>query len=89
MKNTNTILKTKRKSVVNKLASGRALSTFATWLCGAPLRAFAKPNGGVRPIVVGEIIRRLVSKCPVARVKQSAQPLLAPLNMGVVMQGDA
>jgi hypothetical protein len=76
-------------SAVNKLASGRAPSSFATWLCGAPLTALAKPNGGVRPIAVGEVIRRLVAKCLMARVKQSAQALLAPLQMGVAVQGGA
>jgi hypothetical protein len=69
-------------SLVNKLASGRAPSSFATYLCGAPLTALAKPNGGLRPIAVGEVIRRLVAKCLMARVKQSAQLLLAPLQNG-------
>jgi hypothetical protein len=74
-------------SLVNKLPSGQTPSTFATWLCGAPLTALAKPNGGVRPIAVGEVIRRLVANCLMARVKQSAQELLAPLQMGVAVQG--
>jgi hypothetical protein len=68
-------------SLVNTLVSGRAPSTFATWLCGAPLTALAKPNGSVRPIAAGEVRRRLVAKCLMARVKQSAQALLAPLQM--------
>jgi hypothetical protein len=71
-------------SLVNKLASGRAPSTFATWLCYASL---AKQNGGVRQIAVGGVIRRLVAKCLMARVKQSAQALLTPLQMGIPVQG--
>jgi hypothetical protein len=74
-------------SLVNKLASGPPPSTFATWLCGAPLTALAKPNGGVRPNAVGEVIRRLVAKFLMTRVKKSAQALLVPLQMGVAVQG--
>jgi Reverse transcriptase (RNA-dependent DNA polymerase) len=76
-------------SLVNKLESGRAPSTSARWLCGAPLTALAKLNRGVRPIAAREIIRRLVAKCLMARVKQSTQVLLAPLQMGVAVQDSA
>jgi hypothetical protein len=59
-------------NLVNRLASGRAPTSFAPWLCGAPLTALAKPNGGVRPISVGEVMHRLVAKCLMARVRQPA-----------------
>jgi hypothetical protein len=49
----------------------------------------AKPNGSVRQIAVGEVIRRLVANCLMACVKQSAQALLAPLQMGIAVQGGA
>jgi hypothetical protein len=71
----------------NRLASRRALTSFAPWLCGAPLTALAKPNSRVRPIAVGEVIRRLVAKCLMARVRQPAQALLAPLRLGVAVKG--
>jgi Reverse transcriptase (RNA-dependent DNA polymerase) len=74
---------------VNRLASGRALISFAPWLCGAPLTALAKPNAGVRPIAVGEVIRRLVAKCLMAWVRQPVQVLLAPLQLGVAVKGGA
>jgi hypothetical protein len=74
---------------VNRLASGRAPTSFAPWLCGSPLTALSKPNGGVRPIAVGEVIRRLVTKCLMARVRQPAQALLAPLQLGVAVKGGA
>jgi hypothetical protein len=61
----------------------------APWLCGPPLTALFKPNGGVRPIAVGEVIRRLVAKCLMARVRQPAQALLAPLQLGVSVKGGA
>ena len=44
------------------MLSGKASPSLASWLCGAPLTAFLKKNGGVRPIVVGEILRRLSSR---------------------------
>jgi hypothetical protein len=36
---------------VNRLASGGAPTSFAPWLCGAPLTTLAKPKGGVRPLL--------------------------------------
>jgi hypothetical protein len=74
---------------VNRLASWRAPTSFAPWLSGALLTALAKQNGGVRPIAVGAIIRRLVAKCLMARVRQPAQALLAPLQFGVAVKGGA
>jgi hypothetical protein len=54
-----------------------------------PLTALAKPNGGVRPIAVGEVIRSLVAKCLMARVRQPAQALLAPFQLNVAVKGGA
>jgi hypothetical protein len=76
-------------NLVNRLASGRAPISFASWLCDAPLTALSKPNGGVRRIAVGELIRRLVAKCLMARVRQPAQALLAPLKLGVAVKDGA
>jgi hypothetical protein len=73
-------------NLVNRLASGRAATSFAPWLCGAPLTTLAKPNGGVCPIAVGEVIRRLVAKCLMARVRQPAQALLTPLQLCVAVK---
>lgn len=47
---------------INILLAGRAHPLISPWLCGAPLTALNKKNGGVRPIAVGETIRRLISK---------------------------
>ena len=54
---------------MNFLLSGKAPPVLAPWLCGAPLTALLKKNGGVRPIAVGEILRRLASRlcCQFAR----------------------
>ena len=55
--------------LMNFLLSGKASLSLVPWLCGAPLTALLKKNGGVRPIAAGEILRRLASRlcCQFAR----------------------
>ena len=45
--------------------------------------ALRKPNGTLRPIAVGEIIRRLTSKVAVELIAERARVLLEPLQLGV------
>ena len=47
---------------VNLLLSGRADHRLSPLLVGAPLTGLLKPEDGVRPIAVGEVLRRLVSR---------------------------
>ena len=54
---------TQLTAVVQLLAHGRAPGFVAPVLGGASLVALPKPTGGVRPIAVGEILRRLTGKC--------------------------
>ncbi len=42
-----------------------------------------KKNNGLRPIAVGEVLRRLVSKCLALHVRSSSLSLLTPLQLGV------
>ena len=42
-----------------------------------------KPNGGVRPIAIGEIYRRLTSKCLLQQVRAEARSFLWPAQVGV------
>ena len=65
------------------LARGEAPATLAPHLAGATLRALPKPQGGVRPIAVGEVLRRLVGKLLCANVRQAARDQLWPLQVGV------
>ena len=53
----------------NCLLAGQLDRRLSPWLCGAPLTALLKPSGGVRPIAVGETLRRLTSRlcCTAAR----------------------
>ena len=66
------------------------------WLC--PFRCCPPPlwcyiacqsqeGGGHRPIAVGEVIRRLVSKCLSRAVQSDALSLLSPLQVGVGVRG--
>ena len=75
--------------VVNVLHSGEAPEGLAPFMAGAPLTALKKEAKegelGVRPIAVGETIRRLVSKCSMRHeeVKDHAGELFLPDQVGV------
>jgi hypothetical protein len=70
-------------ALVNLLAKGEAPASIAADLAGANLIALAKPDGGVRPIAVGETLRRIVGKCLCAEVKEQAHSYFWPLQIGV------
>ena len=74
-------------ALVNRLASGQAPSAVTPFLCGATLLACHKKDGGLRPIAVGEVIRRLTSKCLSFAVRGASARLLAPTQVGVGVRG--
>ena len=51
--------------------------------------ALAKPKGGLRPIAIGEILRRIAGKCLCAVVKEEAQTFFPPLQVGVACPAGA
>lgn len=55
---------------------------FIPYFCGATLIASLKKNG-VRPIAIGEVLRRLVSKCLIAATLPQAIECLSLLQLGV------
>ena len=67
----------------NLLASGGAPEEVASYLYGAILLPIKKKCGGLRPIAVGEVLRRLTSKCLSQAVHLDAIDILAPLQVGV------
>ena len=71
--------------VVNHLASGRAHSAAAPLLAGASLVAIPKPHGGVRPIAIGEVLRRLTGKCLIQLVRDDARSVFFPAQVGVAV----
>ena len=48
--------------VVNLLLGGKCHSVLGSFITSAPLTPLIKPGGGIRPIAVGTVWRRLVSK---------------------------
>ena len=69
--------------LVNLLSSGYAPSEVVPHLCGATLIACKKRGGGLRPIAVGEVLRRLVSKSLSTVLRQEAIQVLSPHQLGV------
>ena len=72
---------------VNLLAAGRVPYSILPHLCGATLLACQKKNGGVRPIAVREVLRRLTSKSLSTVTRHTAFSSLAPLQLGVCVRG--
>ena len=76
-------------AVMSVLAQGRAPSCAAPVLAGAGLVALPKPNGGIRPIAVGELLRRLTGKCLMSMVRSEASAYFWPAQVGVAVKGGA
>ena len=70
-------------ATVNLLSTGKVPPVVIPHLCGATLLASCKKGGGHRPIAVGEVLRRLTSKCLSWAVRSEAESLLSPLQLGV------
>ena len=65
------------------LANRQAPLSIQPYLAGAILSAFAKKVGGIRPMAIDEILRRLVSKttCIISRV--NAKDYFSPEQFGL------
>ena len=74
---------------VNILASGQAPSSMSQWVGSAPVTPLCKRDGGVRPIAVGETLRRLVGKLWMKRISAKAQAYLGDSQVGVAVKGGA
>ena len=69
--------------MVKLLCAGNTPAEVVPFLCGAILLACQKKGGGLRPIAVGEVLRRLSSKCLSRAVQSDAFRPLSPLQVGV------
>jgi len=58
-------------------------------LFGATLLAIRKKTGGVRPIAVGYVWRRLTAKVACCHVKEASATILAPRQLGFGIKGGA
>ena len=75
--------------LLNKMMAGSVPQEVAPYLCGARLHAARKKDGGIRPVAVGNLLRRLACKCAASAVADKAATLLAPHQLGVGIPGGA
>ena len=76
-------------SFVRLVLDGKTPAAVRPFFFGANLVALQKNDGGVRPIAVGNSLRRLVAKVASARVVSEMSDLLAPRQLGFGVQGGA
>jgi hypothetical protein len=76
-------------NLTNHMVAGLAPRELSPFIAGAPLMALVKQGGGLRPIAIGETIRRLVSKCCCEATTEDAKIIFGPLQVGVATQGGA
>ncbi|GJS71154.1 putative reverse transcriptase domain-containing protein [Tanacetum coccineum] len=76
-------------SVVNLWLARRCPPILAEFVASAPLMPLLKPDNGIRPIAVGTIWRRLVSKVTVKCVGKEMSKYLSDFQFGVGVSGDA
>ena len=67
---------------VNMVAGGTVPEAIRPWFFGANLFSLAKKDGGVRPIAVGNTLRRLVSKCAGYAIKSARQERYGHKQLG-------
>ena len=75
--------------LVNLLLEGLCPPEVHKILFGGNLLALAKKDGGVRPIAVGSVWRRLAAKCANAYAIKRLESHLSPLQLGVGVKGGA
>ena len=67
----------------NILLRGKLPQDVLPFFFGASLIAFTKPNGGIRPIAIGNVFRRLTAKAAASAVKGDIQGKLFRHQLGV------
>ena len=73
--------------LVNVMAAGKVPDSVAPYLCGARLHAAKKKDNTLRPIAVGNLLRRLVAKCFSSALAPKAATLLGPHQLCVGVRG--
>ncbi|GJW30404.1 putative reverse transcriptase domain-containing protein [Tanacetum coccineum] len=73
--------------VVNLFLDGKCPKRLGEYIASAPLTPLVKPGGGIRPIAVGTVWRRLVSKVSAIMVVHSLDGYLDDLQFGVGVSG--
>ena len=75
--------------LVNLASRGQLPSFVAPTFCSASLTAPKKTKGGVRPIAVGEVCRRLIAKCIAQEASSEAVELFSSRQLGVAIKQGA
>ena len=75
--------------IVNTNCRGKVTEFVSQALCSASLSALLKKKGGIRPIAVGEVLRRLIAKCLAKEANLEAKELFQSLQLGVGVRGGA
>ena len=68
-------------------ANGSLPAPIATLLCASRLLPFSKKAGGIRPIAVGEVLRRLIGKLLLMNHQPEVVDHLKPAQLGVGVSG--
>ena len=66
---------------------GKVPASVAPYLCGARLHAGKKKSAGIKPIAVGNLLRRLTSKCAASHLAHRAAVHFSPHQLGVGVPG--
>ena len=68
---------------MNVIPEGKVLFELRTYFFGAKIIALKKPDGGLRPIVIGNTFRRLSAKCAGYHVFESREARYGNRQVGV------
>lgn len=74
---------------VNLLLAGTCPDDISPLMFGGNLTALSKKDGGIRPIAVGSVLRRVAAKCAAKSALTQLSGLLAPRQLGVGVRGGA
>ena len=69
-------------ALTNALLSNSVPDFVRPVLFGANITALKKKSGGIRPIAVGDVFRRIACKCAMRRVEPTLSALLMPSQLG-------
>ena len=75
--------------LANAILQGKVPAEMQPFFAGARLYAARKKGDGLRPIAVGNVLRRLVAKTAARKVMQKVSDLLRPHQLGVGVESGA